>query len=97
MSQNPRMAIVGAGNVGGNLGIRLAHSGFSLRFGIREGSDANDVIAKCEGKAEGTSIPETAKWADVIFLSVPANAAVEAVRFMRDIFGKVQVDCNNPL
>ena len=97
MSQNPRIAIVGAGNVGGNLGIRLARSGFSLRFGIREGSDADEVIAKCEGKAEGASIPEAAKWADVIFLSVPANAALEAARSMGDLSGKVLVDCNNPL
>jgi predicted dinucleotide-binding enzyme len=97
MNQNPRIAIVGAGNVGGNLGINLARSGFSLRFGIREGSDVKDVLAKCDGKAEATSIPEAAKWADVIFLSVPANAAVEATRSMGDISGKVLVDCNNPL
>ncbi|HYI02466.1 NADPH-dependent F420 reductase [Hyalangium sp.] len=97
MSQNPRIAIVGAGNVGGNLGIRFARSGYSLRFGVREGSNADDVIAKCEGKAEAASIPEAAKWADVIFLSVPGNAAVEATRSMGDISGKVLVDCNNPL
>lgn len=97
MSQNPRIAIVGAGNVGGNLGIHLARSGYSLRFGIREGSDADEVIAKCEGKAEGASIPEAARWADVIFLSVPANAALDAARAMGDLTGKVLVDCNNPL
>jgi predicted dinucleotide-binding enzyme len=97
MSQNPRIAIVGAGNVGGNLGIHLARSGFSVRFGVREGSDVKDVLAQTEGKAESSSIPEAAKWADVIFLAVPANAALEATRSMGDISGKVLVDCNNPL
>lgn len=97
MSQNPRIAIVGAGNVGGNLGIRLAGSGYSLRFGVREGSDVKDVLAKCQGKAEASSVPEAAAWADVIFLAVPANAAVEAARAMGDLTGKVLVDCNNPL
>jgi hypothetical protein len=97
MSQNPRIAIVGAGNVGGNLGIRLAASGYSLRFGLREGSEVNDVLAKCQGRAEATRVPEAAAWADVIFLAVPANAAVEATRSMGDISGKVLVDCNNPL
>jgi hypothetical protein len=97
MSQNPRIAIVGAGNVGGNLGILLARNGYSIRFGIREGSDANDVIAKCEGKAEGTSIPEAAKWADVIILAVPGNAFMEATQAMGDLSGKVLVDCNNPI
>jgi predicted dinucleotide-binding enzyme len=97
MNQNPRIAIVGAGSVGGNLGIRLARSGFSIRFGVREGSKAKDVIAQCEGKAEATSIPEAAKWADVIFLAVPGNAVMEAAQAMGDISGKVLVDCNNPL
>lgn len=97
MSQNPRIAIVGAGNVGGNLGILLARSGYSIRFGIREGSNADEVIAQCEGKAEGSSIPEAAKWADIIILSVPANAALDAARGMGDLTGKVLVDTNNPL
>lgn len=97
MSQNPRIAIVGAGNVGGNLGIHLARSGFSIRFGVRDASKVKEVLEKAGGKAETSSIPEAAKWADVIFLAVPANAAIEAARSMGDISGKVLVDCNNPL
>jgi NADPH-dependent F420 reductase len=97
MSQDPRIAIVGAGNVGGNLGIHLARSGFSVRFGVRDASKIQDVLAKAGGKAEAASVAEAAKWADVIFLAVPANAAIEATRSMGDISGKVLVDCNNPL
>jgi 8-hydroxy-5-deazaflavin:NADPH oxidoreductase len=97
MSQNPRIAVIGAGNVGGNLGIHLARSGFSVRFGVRDASKIQDVLAKTEGKAEAASVAEAAKWADVIFLAVPANAAIEATRSLGDISGKVLVDCNNPL
>ncbi|MBN1207649.1 MAG: NAD(P)-binding domain-containing protein [Myxococcaceae bacterium] len=97
MSQNPRIAIVGAGNVGGNLGIRLAGSGYSVRFGVRGGSEVKDLLAKCQGRAEASSVPEAAAWADVIFLAVPAGAALEAARAMGELSGKVLVDCNNPL
>ncbi|WP_224244533.1 NADPH-dependent F420 reductase [Hyalangium gracile] len=97
MSQNPRIALIGAGNVGGNLGILLARSGFSIRFGVREGKDLKDVLARCEGRADVTSVPEAAKWADVIILAVPGNAVVEAAGSLGDISGKVLVDCNNPL
>jgi hypothetical protein len=97
MSQNPRITMLGAGNVGGNLGIRLAQHGFAVRFGVREGSDIKNVLAKAEGRAEALSVPAAAAWADVIFLSVPAAAAVEAVQAAGDVSGKVLVDCTNPL
>jgi hypothetical protein len=97
MSQNPKIAILGAGNVGGNLGTLLSRHGFFVRFGVREGSDVKDVLAKTEGKAEATSVSAAAAWADVIFLTVPAAAAVEAVQSAGDISGKVLVDCTNPV
>jgi 8-hydroxy-5-deazaflavin:NADPH oxidoreductase len=56
-----------------------------------------DVLAKAGGKAEAASVPEAATWADVIFLAVPAQAALEAAHSMGDISGKVLVDCNNPV
>jgi 8-hydroxy-5-deazaflavin:NADPH oxidoreductase len=97
MSQNPRITILGAGNVGGNLGINLSRHGFPVRFGVREGSNIQEVLARCEGKAEATSVSAATQWADVIFLAVPANAAVDALKAAGDVSGKVVVDCTNPL
>jgi predicted dinucleotide-binding enzyme len=97
MSQNPRIAILGAGNVGGNLGINLSRHGYAVRFGVREGSDIQDVLSKCEGKAEASSVAAAIQWAEVIFLAVPANAAVDALKAAGDVSGKVVVDCTNPL
>lgn len=97
MSQTSRIAIIGAGNVGASLGINLSRHGYSIRFGVREGSDVKELLAKCEGRAEAASASVAAQWADVIFLAVPANAAEEAVRSLGDVKGKVLVDCTNPV
>jgi 8-hydroxy-5-deazaflavin:NADPH oxidoreductase len=92
-----KIAIIGSGNVGANLGINLARHGFTLRFGVREPAKAQDTVAQCQGKAEAVSVSAAAQWADVIFLTVPANAALEAVRSLGNLQGKVLVDCTNPL
>ncbi|WP_375768879.1 NAD(P)-binding domain-containing protein [Archangium gephyra] len=97
MSQGSKIAIIGAGNVGTSLGINLARHGYPLRFGVREGADVKEVLAKCEGRAEASSVSAAAQWADVIFLAVPAAAAEEAVRALGEVKGKVLVDCTNPV
>jgi len=97
MNQTLKIAIIGAGNVGASLGTNLSRHGYPLRFGVREGSDVKELLAKCEGRAEAASVSAAAQWADVIFLAVPAEAAQEAVRSLGDVKGKVLVDCTNPV
>lgn len=92
-----KVAMIGSGNVGGNLGARLSHAGAPVCFGVREGSDASDVLARCADDATQRSIPDAAAWAEVIFLAVPGNAAVSAARGLGDVAGKILVDCTNPL
>jgi hypothetical protein len=99
MTFQPRIAIIGAGNVGGSLGINLAQRGFSVRFGVRDPQDAKvrEVLAQAGKGADAASVREAVQGADVLFLAVPANAAVDALREAGDVTGKVVVDCNNPL
>lgn len=97
MTQGHRIAIIGTGNVGGNLGARLAQSGHTIRFGSKTGKDVAALLERCAGRATATSIAEAAAWAEVAFLAVPATAAVDAARSLGDFGGKVVVDCTNPL
>jgi NADPH-dependent F420 reductase len=97
MATNTKVAIIGAGNVGGGLGIRLSQSGFAVRFGVKPGSDVKAVLAASKG-AEATTPEQAAAWGDVIFLAVPGSVAVEVAGSLADTLkGKVVVDCNNPL
>lgn len=87
--------MIGAGNVGGNLGGRLSHAGVSLRFGVRPGTDASEVLARCADGTEATSPEEAAGWAEVVFLAVPGRVLLEAARALGSLEGKTLVDCTN--
>jgi predicted dinucleotide-binding enzyme len=91
------IGIIGAGNVGGNLGVRLAKSGFAVRFGLKDGKDAGALLARAPGAAAAT-VEDAAKSSDVLFLAVPGNVAVDVARSLAGVLaGKVVVDCNNAL
>ena len=90
------LAIIGVGNVGSALGERLTASGYDVVFGVRPGKNIDELVAACGPKARAATIDEACRAAEVVFLAVPAAAAVEALRGT-DLAGKVVVDCNNPV
>jgi len=97
MGAKTRVAIIGAGNVGGGLGIRLSNSGLPVRFGVRPGTDVKTVLEACKD-ATAVSPEEAAAWGQVVFLAVPGTVALDVARSLAGaLAGKVVVDCNNPL
>jgi NADPH-dependent F420 reductase len=97
MSVSTRVAIIGAGNVGGGLGVRLSNSGLPVKFGVRPGTDVKSVLSSCKD-ATATTPEEAAAWGEVVFLAVPGAVALDVARSLAGVLaGKVVVDCNNPL
>lgn len=93
-----KIGIIGAGNVGGNLGERLSKSGFSVRFGLKDDKDAGALLARCAKDASAGTVADAAKQSDVVFLAVPGPVAVDVARSLAaELDGKIVVDCNNPL
>jgi NADPH-dependent F420 reductase len=83
--------------VGSSLGIRLTEAGYRIKFGVRKDSNADEVLAKCHGKAEAVSVKDAAQWADITILAVPASVAVDVVKSFGNVRGKILVDCTNPV
>jgi NADPH-dependent F420 reductase len=97
MSASTKVAIIGAGNVGGGLGVNFSNKGIPVKFGIRPETDVKTLLAQCKD-ASASAPSEAAAWGDVVFLAVPGSAAVEVARSLAGVLkGKVVVDCNNPL
>jgi predicted dinucleotide-binding enzyme len=68
-----------------------------VKFGVRDDKGTAELLARCQDASTG-SVAETAAWGDVVFLAVPAPAAVElAATLASQLAGKVLVDCNNSL
>jgi NADPH-dependent F420 reductase len=95
---NPKVSIIGTGSVGGNLGSRLSSCGLAVQFGVREGTDLKDLLARCGKDTSAASLEAAATWGDIVFLALPADAAVDVARSLATpLRGKVVVDCTNPL
>jgi hypothetical protein len=93
-----RIAIIGAGNVGGSLGRTFSKAGLPVRFGVRPGSDTKALLESCGETASASDPAEAAAWGDVVLIAVPGSAALEVTRSLAaELAGKIVVDCNNPL
>jgi NADPH-dependent F420 reductase len=88
-----KIAIIGTGNVGKNLGEAFEKNN-EVVYGSR---DPESAKAKLNGK-NVTTVEEAAKSADVIVLAVPYRAAKESIHEMKNNEkDKILIDVCNPL
>jgi predicted dinucleotide-binding enzyme len=95
-----KIAIIGAGNVGGTLAKKLGAKGHSIYLGAREpSSEKNLKLVKEIGlHTSACTVREAITKADIVVLATPWGVAEEVVKSFADIAkGKVLIDCTNPL
>ena len=92
-----KIAIIGAGSVGGALARGWARKGHDLVLGVRDPSDHAGQSLCRDTRAQARLAPEAAAAAAVIVLALPWNAAAEAVQTLGPLAGKIVIDCMNPL
>ncbi len=88
-----QLAIIGAGNVGNALAAGWSAAGHQITFGVRDPQAA----PKRATATSYTSVAAAAKSAEVLVLSVPWQAAPDALASAGDLSGKILIDCTNPL
>jgi len=92
-----RIAIIGAGNVGGALGKGWARAGHKIVYGVPAPDDPKHQAAARAANAEVGSVAEAAAGADAVVLAVQWNALADAVAACGDLSGRVVIDVTNPL
>ena len=95
-----RIAVIGAGNVGGTLGRRWAEKGHHVVFGVRDTSRGAAAVKGGDALPDNASLAtpaDAAQGADVILLATPWGAAANALASLGDLSGKVIVDATNPI
>jgi predicted dinucleotide-binding enzyme len=89
-----RIAVLGAGNVGGALGRIWLSKGHQIIFGVPDPRKTKrDVVAG----AKITTNKEAVAQSEVVALSVPWQAAEDAIRDSGDLRDKILIDCTNPV
>jgi len=95
-----KLAIIGAGNVGGTLGTAWAQkAGHEIFFGVRDAKSEKTqaLLSKIGGKARAGTAAEAAAFGDFIVLTTPWPQTEAAVGSMGNVSGKIILDATNPL
>ena len=91
-----RIAIMGAGNVGGGLGTALARAGHEVLFGVRDpGSDKTLAALAAAPGSRATSPGDAADGADVVVFALRWDAVPETVAALPPLEGRVVIDAMN--
>lgn len=89
-----RIAIVGAGRVGGNIARQLASAGHQVRVSFARDTEALQRFA-AEIGASIASPAEAVAGAEVVVISVPWGALSEALEQAGSLEGKIMIDTTN--
>jgi NADPH-dependent F420 reductase len=94
-----KIAIIGAGNLGGALGKAWAKAGHYIIFGVRNPGQGKTQppLAEIGVGATSMTLPDAARSSDIIVLATPWPAVPDAINAMGDLRGKVLIDGTNPL
>lgn len=88
-----KIAVLGAGSVGGTLGEKFAEAGHEIFYGVPRPSEyANKNL---RGRI-GTNA-EAARDAEIVLLAVPYDSVADALAECGDLTGKIVIDATNPL
>jgi NADPH-dependent F420 reductase len=88
--------VIGAGNMGSGFVKQFTRAGHQVSVTARDAARATAVATAHPG-ASAVPATDAAKHADVVVLATGYGDAVEALRSVGDLEGKVVIDITNPL
>lgn len=94
-----KIAVLGTGSVGGTLGRRWAQAGHQVVFGSRHPGSVKvqTLLAESGPNACVAGLQEAVDASDVVLLAMPWDVMESTLKSLRNLSGKVLIDCINPL
>jgi len=95
-----KIAVLGAGNVGGTLGKAFASAGHNIFFGVPNPDDEKNkklIDSISPNNVSVGTVADAVHSADVVVLATPWNAARAALQSADNVADKIVIDCTNPL
>src|ERR1019366_6799379 len=95
---NMRIAILGAGSVGGGLGAALASVGHSVVFGVRDPDSDKCRAALAAAPGSSATLPaEAVAGADVVAFALRWDAVPDTIAGLPSLAGRIVIDVMNRL
>lgn len=93
-----KIGIIGAGDIGGTLGMRWRQKGHEIMFGVRNRQSQNvQKLIELDKNLEFGEIRETVVFGDVIVFAVPWTSVEETILVAGNLSDKILIDPTNPL
>ncbi|HEX7818005.1 MAG TPA: NADPH-dependent F420 reductase, partial [Nitrososphaeraceae archaeon] len=93
-----KIGIIGAGDIGGTLGMRWRQKGHEIMFGVRNRQSQNvQKLIELDKSLEFGEIRETVVFGDVIVFAVPWTSVEETILIAGNLTDKILIDPTNPL
>ena len=94
-----KIAIIGAGNVGGILGRRWAALGHEVIFGVRDPTREKyrGLVTQTGGRARLAGNREACTGAGAVLLATPWDTTQAALAECGELAGQIVIDATNPL
>ena len=92
-----KIGILGAGNIGGNLGRRWSQSGHAVRFGVRKPDELAALVQECGPQASAGDVRSAVEFGEVVVVALPWAAMADVLANVGDARGKIVVDATNPI
>lgn len=91
-----KIAIIGAGNVGGALASGWANAGHEVILGVRNLDDSEiKALVAANKNMSAKSVSDAAKEAEVILVSVPVAAIKDVAKSLGEVKNKIIIDATN--
>lgn len=89
-----KIGILGTGNLGRSIGVRLAEVGHDVFFGARRTEEAELAVTLTKGVAQSGTIDQAARYGDVLFWMMREIDPSKVLDDSMSLSGKVVVDVN---
>ena len=93
-----KIAILGAGNIGGTMGKKWAAAGHDLVFGVRDVSSPKvaALLQEMDGNGRADSVANALAFGNVVLIAIPYDAVAATVATHADsLAGKIIIDATN--
>jgi len=94
-----KIGIIGSGSVAQVLGSGFLSKGHSVMLGTRDASKLGEWVTNAGENAQVGTFEETAKFGDLVVLSVPGTAIASVIEIAgpNNLEGKTVIDITNPM